>query len=155
MKEFVLCYAKSLDHPDADWVVLVDRVKSKKYVGRLDLPGGKVRYGESVLEAASRILEAKTGIFANPLSNCVPSGVIHSDSWNVTVVACHFTGSFKVDYYKEETPVMMSLSQAICHESRIVSNLRTIIPLCISEQPWQMMVDNHPYQSRYVLYVRE
>jgi len=152
MKEYVLCYAMSIDNPDTNWVVLVDKKTPLWQQGKLNLPGGKVRNGEGILIAASRILEETTGLKTNT-DDCKLIGRMFGSDWECSVVDCLFKGPFKCEMGHEELPMLMELNEVFCYGSRILPELRTIIPLCITGTPWQMLINRDKYHTGFPDYV--
>ena len=143
MKEYVQCFADSIDNPDTDWVVLVDRPDPHWRSGRLNLPGGDVKPGETVIDAACRELYDETGLVAEN-DVCEILGTVYGDDWVSTVVRCRFKGPYKFVGDGYSWPLIVPLAMALCRGSRIQPELRTIIPLCIAEQPWQMLLNEEP-----------
>lgn len=154
MVEYVLCYAESIDNPDVDWVVLIDKKSPPWQAGRLNLPGGKIEPGETPVRAAIRELREETNLEA-VITMCEVIGVIHGPDWIVHVVLCPFHGPFQVGCSGDEHPLIVGLRQALEYGSRVLPELRTIIPLCISKQPWQMIVNRDQNSYSYVLQVGE
>jgi 8-oxo-dGTP pyrophosphatase MutT (NUDIX family) len=154
MRQFVLCYAESIDNPDTDWIVLINKINPPGQVGNLNLPGGKIEPGEEVFDAACRELEGETSLKAER-DQCELLGTMHGIDWFVSVVLCRFKGPFSVQYGGDERPVVISLREALCMGSRVLPELRTIIPLCISRQPWQMILSEDHNWFNYVLQVNE
>jgi 8-oxo-dGTP pyrophosphatase MutT (NUDIX family) len=154
MKQFVLCYADSIDNPDIDWVVLIDKRDPSWQSGKLNLPGGKVKPNESVLAAACRNLEEKTSLVALTV-DCELLGTMHGTDWTVSVVRCGFRGPFNVSYDGPERPLVIGLRSVLCMGSCILPELRVILPLCISRQPFQMILSEDRNYFNYVLQVNE
>ena len=154
MKQYVLCYAESIDNPDIDWVVLIDKITPPWQLGRLNLPGGEVHPNHSVISSACGYLEADTTLVAER-DRCELLGTMHGIDWIVSVVLCPFKGPFSVGYDGHERPVVISLREALCMGSRILPELRTILPLCISRQPWQMILSEDRNWFNYVLQVND
>ncbi len=154
MVEYVLCYAESIDNPDIDWVVLVDKTSPSWQIGRLNLPGGKVEPGETPVRAAVRELREETSLEAE-LPMCEVNGTMHGPNWIVHVVRCPFRGPFQVGYDRDERPLIVGLRQALEIGSHVLPELRTIIPLCISRQHWQMIISEDRNYFNYVLQVGE
>jgi 8-oxo-dGTP pyrophosphatase MutT (NUDIX family) len=122
--------------------------------GRLNLPGGKVEPGESVLAAACRELKEETSLVASTV-DCELLGTMHGTDWIVSVVRCGFRGPFSVSYNGPERPLVIGLREALCLGSCILPELRVILPLCISRQPWQMILSEDRNYFNYVLHVNE
>jgi len=154
MKEYILCYAESIDNPDIDWVVLIDKINPPWQLGRLNLPGGKMQAGEDPLDVAARKLKEETTLVAER-DKCELLGTMHGIDWIVSVVLCPFRGPFSVGYDGRERPVVTSLREALCMGSRILPELRTILPLCISRQPWQMILSEDRGWFNYILQVND
>jgi len=152
MKEFVICYAESIDNPDVDWVVLIDKDHPPWQHGHLNLPGGRMQAGENPLDVAVCKLKKETTLVAKR-DQCKLLGTIHGVDWIVYTVLCPFRGPFSVVNNGEERSVVMSLHEALCMGSRILPELRTILPLCISRQPWQMILSEDRNWFNYVLQV--
>lgn len=152
MKEYVLCYAESIDAPYIDLVVFMDKTNPPWQIGKLNLPGGKIEPGETAVQAAVRELREETDLKAE-LTMCEAKGVMHGLDWVVHVVLCPFYGPFKIGYVGDECPLVLNLSQALEFGSRILPELRVIIPLCISRQSWQMIVNKDRNLFNYVLQV--
>jgi len=152
MVEYVLCYAESIDNPDIDWVVLIDKKNPSWQAGRLNLPGGRVEPGETPVRAAIRELAEGTG-FEAELPMCEVIGTMHGPDWIVHVVLCPFKGPFKTIYYGNEPPMVVGLRQALEVGSRVLPELRTVIPLCIARTPWQMLISEDRNCFSYILRV--
>lgn len=154
MNQYVLCYAHSFDNPDIDWVVLISKRNPPWQDGYLNLPGGKIKPGESILDAACRELKEETGLVSKT-DDCKLLGTMHGTNWIVSVVLCGFNGPFSVSYDGPERPVVTSLHEALCQGSCVLPELRVILPLCISRQPWQMILSEDRNYFNYVLHVNE
>ncbi len=179
MIEYVLCYAVSMDNPDADWIVLIDKVppepreRGESFVedsirypleaidghtwmyNRINLPGGKIEAGESTIQAAVRELKEEVNLEADP-EMCELIGTIHGVGWAIYTVLCPFSGPFQTDSSCcDERPVIRGLRQALSIGSNILPELRTIIPLCIAKQRWQMIVSTDRNDFHYTLQVHE
>jgi len=154
MNEFVLCYADSIDNPDCDWVVAVKRSNPPWQAGRINLPGGMVNPGEDTLDAARRLLESETGLVPT-VDGCEILGTMLGLEYTTTVVKCQFRGPYRVVTKSPDFVVVTSLSEILCRGSNILPELRTIIPLCISRQPWQMIISNDRNYFNYVLQVND
>jgi ADP-ribose pyrophosphatase YjhB (NUDIX family) len=152
MKQYVLCYAESIDNPDIDWIVLINKSFPHWQNGKLNFPGGAVRDQETVIKAAGRILEETTGLIAD-FGEVL--GTMHGIDWHVSVVLCPFHGPFSVKYDGGERPLVTSLREALCMGSRILPELRTILPLCIARQQWQMILSEDRNWFNYVLQVND
>lgn len=137
MKQYVLCYAESIDNPDIDQIVLIEKKSPRWQLGRLNLPGGKVDPNEPVIYTACLKLEEETGLISHP-SQCRFIGKMFGDDWVVDVASCPFKGPFKVQCNSKEHPLAISLHEALCVGSRILPELRTVIPLCIARHFWRM-----------------
>lgn len=154
MKQYVLCYAESIDNPDVDWLVLLDKKNPPWQDGRLNFPGGEVYPDHPVAYSACRYLDEGTGLKSQP-TDCELLGTMHGVDWIVSVMLCPFRGPFSVLYNGAERPVVISLREALCMGSRILPELRTILPLCISRQPWQMILSEDRNWFNYVLQVND
>ncbi len=154
MKRYVLCYAESIDNPDTDWVVLIDKISPQWQKGRLNLPGGEIEPDEKIIDAACRELEEETDLISQS-SQCRVLGKMFGDDWIVYVVLCPFQGPFKVRYNGPERPLVVSLHQVLCVGSRILPELRTIIPLCIARHPWHMFINANQSGFTYTLTVED
>jgi len=154
MQEFVICYAESIDNPDVDWIVFIDKDHPPWQHGHLNLPGGRMQAGENLFDVAVCKLKKETTLVAER-GQCELLGTIHGVNWVVYTVLCPFRGPFSMGYGGREHPVVMSLHQALCKGSRILPELRTILPLCISRQPWQMILGEDRNCLNYVLKVND
>ncbi len=154
MKEYVLCYAESLDNPDAYWTIFVERKSPSWQAGRLSFPGGVIEPGETPVQAAVRELKEEVGLDAEP-TMCRVRGVIYGESQIIHVVLCPFKGPIKSSFNGPERLLVLGLHQALEPGSCILNELRTILPLCITREPWRMIAggDRHPFS--YVLQVGE
>ncbi len=152
MRQYVLCYAESIDNPDIDWVVLIDKKNPPWQDGHLNFPGGEIKEGEGLLTAACRELKEATTLVAER-DRCELLGTMHGVDLVVSIVLCPFKGPFNVDYNGPERPVVIFIREALCMGSRILPELRTILPLCISRQPWQMILSEDRNWFNYVLQV--
>ena len=62
MKQYVLCYAESIDNPDIDWVVLIDKKNPLWQDGHLNLPGDKMDDGEDLFYVACQVVCLTIGV---------------------------------------------------------------------------------------------
>lgn len=153
MTEFVLCYAASIDNPDIDWIVLIEKKNPSWRAGNFSLPGGPLQKGESPVEAAVRVLQWQTSLVTLP-QNCTVLGTMHGVDYTTHVVICPFQGPFSVCYDgHEERPLVTGLREALGIGMSILPELRVIIPLCIAQTHFQMIVSNDQNYFNYTLQV--
>lgn len=171
MKEYVLCYAKRLDNRDSSEVILVDKtppaprengfafVEGSPRQGesmhvQSCLPGDEVQPGEGLLQAAVRALKAETG-FDTSVDHCKRHGTIHGVGWAIYVIGCLYEGvpNWQIPGSRLRCS---SVGQALAYGSNILPELRTIIPLCLGEKRWQMIIGTEGgINFDYTLQVRE
>jgi len=153
MTESVLCYAESLDNPDIDWIILVEKKQPPWQAGQFNLPGGAImQNGESPEKAAARILKWAVGIDAEQ-DRCEILGTMHGVGHTTHVVRCPFSGPFNISYDGPERPLLTGLREALGIGMNLVQEMRVIIPLCIAEEHFQMIVSNDRSFFSYTLQV--
>ena len=152
MTEYVLCFAASIDNPDIDWIVLVEKKHSDWQPAGYTLPGGMMLQVEIPEGAAARLLHARTGLVAQK-KDCTVLGTIHGSDYTAHVVLCPFHGPFSVKYTGEQRPLVTGLREARGLGMNILPELRVIIPLCLAQAHWQMMLSNDRNDFSYTLQV--
>lgn len=124
--EYVICYAYEFGDLPRSPLVLVQKLKPAWQAGRLNLPGGKIEFGERPTQAAQRELREETGLSAE-LHSIHECGRIIGDDWRVYVMRCPcrtFQPSRKTD-----EPVLVQRYDQALRDPRLIPNLKIIIPL--------------------------
>ena len=109
-------------------LILKDRPEWQN--GRLNLPGGKIEDGETPEDAAVRELKEETGYDPHPLST--PRIVGKMQDGKFTIFCIKIDVSSEEDPSPRETetePVMWMNWSDACSDSRLLPNLRVIVPL--------------------------
>ena len=131
MTQYVLVHATKVDCDGPyDDVLLILKDKPAYLKGKLNLCGGKIEEGESVIDAAVRELEEESGF--KPCSKPLYCGKIVCSDCEVHCVSVE-VDEFESRWYKpreEETEtVMWYTRKAAFDDPRLMPNLRVIIPL--------------------------
>lgn len=135
MTEYVIVYAYSVDS-DRRRIPMILKNKPDYLKGKLNLPGGKIEVGESPVEAAIRELKEETGLEdigitdgMCPIDSEV-MGLIRFDASIIYCVMVPITHRQELKQYPEETePVGWYDFFELMQDSRLITNLRIIIPL--------------------------
>lgn len=135
MREYVIVYAWSVDS-DHRRIPMVLKNKPDYLKGKLNLPGGKIESGETPIEAAIRELKEETGLEdlgvtdgMCPLDSEV-MGVIYFKDCVIHCVRVPITYRQELKQRSEETePVDWYEIFDLMQDSRLISNLRVVIPL--------------------------
>ncbi len=156
MTEYVLCFAASIDNPDTDWIVLIEKKHPDWQPAGYTLPGGRMLQVETPEGAAARLLHARTKLETQD-TDCTVLGTIHGPSYTAHVVLCPFHGPFSVNdsvnYSGNPRPLVTGLRDALGPGMNILPELRVIIPLCIAQSHWQMMLSDDQNYFSYTLQV--
>jgi len=152
MTEFVLCFAASIDNPDIDWIVLVEKQQPDWQPAGYTLPGGRMLPVETPEGAATRFLRIRTSL-KTQVEDCEVLGTMHGIDYAAHVVVCPFRGPFSVGYGVSHRPLVTGLREALGMGMNILPELRVIIPLCIARERWQMIVGNDRNFFSYTLQV--
>lgn len=141
MTEYVCCFAYQWPAAVPQHFLLIEKAKPAWQKGKFNLPGGKIEEGETPIEAAIRELWEESGIRTGqayrPWSPDSPGytvqpevlGQIVGDDWIVHVVECPYHQGQTPQSLTNERIIEASLSAALA-DSRLIPNLRVIIPLC-------------------------
>lgn len=152
MTEYVLCFAASIDNPDIDWIVLVEKQHPDWQPAGYTLPGGRMLPVETPEGAAARLLKSHTSLKTRA-TDCTVLGSMHGVDYTAHVVQCPFRGPFSIDYSGGHRPLVTGLREALGIGMNILPELRVIIPLCIAREHFQMIVGNDRNYFSYTLQV--
>ncbi|KKL78171.1 hypothetical protein LCGC14_2027520 [marine sediment metagenome] len=153
MTEYVLCFAVSIDNPDIDWIVLVEKKHSDWQPAGYTLPGGRMRSVDETPEgAATRLLKSSTSL-ETQVGDCEVRGTMYGLDYVSHVVLCPFHGPFSVNYSGGHHPLVTGLREALGLGMNILPELRVIIPLCIARTHFRMLVSDDRNFFSYTLQV--
>lgn len=138
MQEYVIILPRRLDvysRKHDENVLLVLKNKPDFLKGKLNLVGGKVEYGETLIQAATRELEEESGLF--PYSKMTILGKLKVNDYVIYCLSCDVVcKDYKFDLKprQEETEyVQWYLWDEIKNDDRLIKNLKVIIPLMLNE----------------------
>lgn len=124
MQEYVIVYAAPIVSSEYVLVVLKDRPSNQR--GKYNLPGGKIEFGETPIQAAIRELKEETGI--------VPQGPVDvvgkiTGSWGI--VHCVKVPVLEVEPIPRdgETEEPKWIPWRILKKSNLMPNLKVIVPM--------------------------
>lgn len=122
MIEYVLIYAY---RPDGKiTLVLKDRPASQK--GKLNLVGGKIEPGEEPFFAAIREFKEETGLdIVSPQFSGMVSGV----DFKIYCFSVKIEDKFEIKPMEGETELVDWYDLSVISDSRLMKNLRVVIPL--------------------------
>jgi 8-oxo-dGTP pyrophosphatase MutT (NUDIX family) len=133
VKRYVIAFAWSVHAPNE--VVLIERTKNDWQRGKLNLPGGSIEPGESVIAAAVRELREETSIVASEM-DVKHLGVIACEGWSVDVCFCPYrivrggeANTARTMCPDEGNIITVPVREALA-DPRLMPNLQIIIPLC-------------------------
>lgn len=133
MKSYVLAFAHQIPFAIQQRIVLVEKKKPAWQAGLLNLPGGSIEAGETPTEAASRELREETSIRS---TDAQVVGLLTGVDWEVFVCRClyHSHHANKLQEPKTTTnETVLNLQwQVAMADTRLIPNLRIIIPFCMA-----------------------
>lgn len=127
--EYVLVFPRTADSTEK--ILLVEKDRPAWQKGRLNLVGGKVEQGETAVDAAVRELaeESGMGVIGHPCH----VGTIEGTNCVVYVVQVLLAENQKITPRPEETErVFWEYWAEVKNDPRLITNLKTIIPLCMA-----------------------
>jgi len=143
MKEYALCF---VEHEGS--VLLIEKLKPAWQLGWINLPGGSIEAGETPEHAAARELHEEANILS---FHVAPIGVIQGQNWRVHVIG-HVSHHPETWEQKTVEPVFwLPTREALAHP-KLISNLRTIIPLASMGVRGWTLIDDGRIPSREYLF---
>lgn len=135
MAEYVICYGYAVN---SDKLPMVLKNKPPKLAGCLNLPGGKIENGETIVEAAVRELYEETGL--EELQTYDDSIYYPSEHYGTIECDEYLVHCVKIPVvYQELKPKSNETEQFAWHSckevlsnSLLMPNLRLIIPMVLS-----------------------
>jgi 8-oxo-dGTP diphosphatase len=113
--------------PDRRRVVLMHKRRPAWQAGRVNAPGGKVRAGEGVADAARREVREETGVDVAAWEEFL--------TWDDPVYRMHAVRAFHPDAARartaEDQPVFLALVDAL--PDTIIDNVRWLVPLALDD----------------------
>lgn len=141
MKEYALCF---IQHEGS--VLLIEKAKPEWQKGLLNLPGGSIEEGETPEMAAARELFEEADILS---FHVFPIGVIEGNDWRVHVIG-HVSHHPEMWQQKTNEPVFWLPTRDAVRHPKLISNLRTIIPLAsLGVRGWTLTDDGQIPSREY------
>lgn len=128
-QEYVLIWCRRGNSSNETLLILKDRPQWQ--AGRLNLPGGKVETGETPEQAARRELAEETGYECATEPRIV--GKIVDRSCIVWILKIVVFSDNEPQARSEETEIPQWINwDKACKDTRLLPNLRLIVPLCMT-----------------------
>jgi 8-oxo-dGTP diphosphatase len=146
MKEYVLllCVRPGI-HWD-DEILCVEKHRPEWQKGRVNLPGGKIEEGESALDAANRELLEETGLRSSLM---VEMGLLIDGESHIHCFLAHIPRFYEVSPREGESEIPYWTDKAEAfHDSRLIPNLRIIVPIMLSNIKGWTITDNEPSKDK-------
>lgn len=142
-KQYVLCYVESEGS-----VLLIEKLKPEWQRFKINLPGGSIEPGETPEQAAARELFEEANILAYHVEKI---GVVEGSDWTVHVIRCISQHPEWWESKTNESVFWLPVRDALKHP-KLISNLRTIIPLAsLGVSDWTL-TDDGQMPSRNFLF---
>lgn len=129
MKEYVLILPIVSGSKE---ILLVEKTKPEWQKGKLNLLGGAIEEGETPEQAAIRELKEESGLYLQSDKAIIAGKIINVDY----IVYCLYCEMDRTFYYQKLNPRECEVEKVdwydwdnVKHDSRLIQNLRVIIPL--------------------------
>ncbi len=140
MKEYVLVY---VEEKQTGSILFLHKNRPAWQANLLNLPGGSIEVGETVLEAAIRELREETGVVVNEQHEYIRQlGKIVDGDSVIHCIAVFIDDLLSLTTVEDQIPEWMQWEN-VKNSSKLIPNLKVIIPLMHMKMLGWEVVDNY------------